>query len=63
MAYAIRGYYGKNFSGLAESIETWSEEMASDTVWEYANKGYFIEVDSPDGIERFNPDYVLSQYE
>lgn len=60
--YEIKGYYDSSFRGLAESTETNFEDMARSYIWEYANKGYFIEVKTPDGVERHTPDEVLALY-
>lgn len=56
--YEVLGYYGKNFSGLAESCFTWSEEIALDKSWEYAARGLYIIVRSPDGEERYTPEEI-----
>lgn len=60
--YRVTCYYGTNFSGIAETYESNSEEMTRCYVWEKANQGFYIAVDGPDGIERYTPEEIQSLY-
>lgn len=60
-AFTVCAYYGKNYSGLAETFPTWSEDLAREKVWDYSLQGFYCIVESADGEERFTPDEVLDE--
>ncbi len=60
MMYHIYGYYGRNYSGLAESTTAHSIDELTDIVWAYLNHADFVEVvnDRNGKRIRFNPDML-----
>lgn len=57
--YEVLAYYGKNFSGLADSCFTWSEEVAREKTYTFAACGYYCVIESPDGREEYTPEQIL----
>lgn len=63
--YKVRGYYGRNFSGLADYDEFDNPSDAEDYVWELVNHGEYVEYESPDSLytRRFTPEQLDKTFE
>ena len=57
--FTARAYYGTNYSGLEDDIETTDYSELEDFVWEKLQKGFLVEADGLDGlVHRYSPDKV-----
>ena len=61
--YKISAYYGNDFRGLAESMETENWHEFIDAIWELGQE-YNLELDVPDmdSYVRVTPDEVQAAY-
>lgn len=62
--YRVTGYYDSMFRGVAENHDTIYKHAAIETAIEYANKGYYVEIQSPENMtgDRYTPDEILERW-
>lgn len=63
--YKVWGYYGRDFSGLADYDEFDNPSDAEDYIWELVNHGDYVEYESPDSLytRRFTPEQLDKTFE
>ena len=54
--YKAYSYYGSDYRGIEDTIDTSDPSVLMDWIWEHAAQGGFIEVCGPKGCLRLDPD-------
>lgn len=63
IVYRVTGYYDSNYRGVADTHDTIYEYAAIETAIEYANKGYYVKIQTPENMtgDRYTPDEIIER--